>query len=431
MARIHWLDALLAPLTWLERARGRRRLALLWLYASILVVGGVLVGREAVLWQLPGAPEPFDLARYGHVYLADSDNAMVFYKQATKLLVFDPTVFESLPKGAGQQWHWARADPKVRAWVGSNRAALEAWLEGTGRPDALSVQPERFSVSTPLEAISDLQILSYLGIVEATRRHDSGDLEGAWTCHRGAIRSSLHAGRHAGMNPSLFGSSILRRAIPAALDWADDPRLTPELLRRALADLAECRSLASLPSDAIRVEYFSTRSALADPGRWLAWQVEPSDPNLWYNHLPGVSWARDFFWNEPRRSQKILRLITAGQLAQSDSPADTRLPMISPRYAIYAIGTATPRNLARIDPRRLVAWAEASGCRVVMPNFTYFSTFVQANEGLLDKLRLRLAERIFQHDHAGQPPRVYGDLFPAYLDALPPGTLAGDLLAAP
>ncbi len=61
MARIHWLDVLIAPLTWLERTRGRRRLALLLVYGLILGVGGVLVGREAVLWRLPDCT-PVDLA---------------------------------------------------------------------------------------------------------------------------------------------------------------------------------------------------------------------------------------------------------------------------------------------------------------------------------------------------------------------------------
>ena len=77
MERLNWYEIPILPLRWLERSRGRWRLALLGLYVLILGVGGVLIGRETILWELPSAPEPFDLARHGHVDLADVDNAMI------------------------------------------------------------------------------------------------------------------------------------------------------------------------------------------------------------------------------------------------------------------------------------------------------------------------------------------------------------------
>jgi len=216
MARIHWVDVLIAPLTWLERTRGRRRLALLMLYALILAVGGALIGREAVLWQLPDASEPFDLAKYSHIDLADSDNAMVLYAQAVERLVSDQTL-TNLPNGAGQEWDWRRADPKLRAWAESNQVALDVWLKGSERPDALLVQPEQSVNSTPMNVLNALRTLAQLGTLEATRRQDLGDLEGAWTGYHAVIRSGLHAGRHGGVISAGTSAVILRLALPQVI----------------------------------------------------------------------------------------------------------------------------------------------------------------------------------------------------------------------
>ena len=120
MARIQWIDVLIAPLTLGERARGRRRLGLLGLYGLILGVGGVLVGREAVLWRLP-AVRSIDLPQPGPRALADADNAMVLYQAAVQRIVRDDVLFRSLPKGVGLTWDWAAVDPRLHPWVEANR----------------------------------------------------------------------------------------------------------------------------------------------------------------------------------------------------------------------------------------------------------------------------------------------------------------------
>ena len=433
MSQVHWLDVMLAPLTWLERARGRRRLALLSLYALILSVVGVLVGREAVLWQLPDAPEPFDLARYGHVNLADSDNAMFFYKQAVGLFAPGREAFEGLPKGAGDESDWTRADPKVRAWAEANRAALEVWLKGTERPDALLGQPEQLESSIPWQVVNGLGTLAQFGTLEATRRRESGDLEGAWTCHRAAIRSGLHVGRHGDVPTAYVGLNILRQAIPKAMAWVDDPRATPDSLRRAVADLAACRALMSSASDLVRMGYLHVRADLGEPNGWHRSRLVPDHPMALLDHLPAAIWAKGFLLNEPKRSLKILRLITSGELAQCDRTSGPSALVVSPNFRIYAIDARTPPVLARIRPEDLVGWADASGLWGfgIGSKFAFCEESAQATEGLLDRLRLRVAERAFSLDHKGRSPRVYGDLFPTYLDALPTGVMAGDLLAAP
>ena len=124
-------------------------------------------------------------------------------------------------------------------------------------------------------------------------------------------------------------------------------------------------------------------------------------------------------------------MITAGQLAQLDRPADERPRIISPRYLIFDIDAATPPALARIAPLDLAAWADASGCNNEVPQIDFFLGSIQAGRTAFDSLRLELAERAYSLDHGGDPARSFGDLVPAYLDTLPAGVTASDILVAP
>ena len=434
MARRHWLDILLAPLTLLARARGRWRLLLLAGYALILAVVGVLAGREAVLWKIPDAPEPFDLARYGHVDLPDAANAMVLYRRADRLRVPMPELFRGLPPGAGDAWSWGQLDPRVAPWVEANRPALDLWREGTARPDSLFAQPADFSsrLDPDFGVFDGLARLAQLATLEATRRQAAGDLVGAWADHRAVIRSALHAGRHGGLAATWAGDRILQKARPGLAAWADAQGMTPALLRGALADLRACRALGTTNADILRVEYFRLRADLADRDAWERRQLRRGDRDVpWGYHFPAVLAARYFWDNEPKRSRKILRLIALGQLAQCDRPIAARPPVVSTGYLIYARDAITPAPLDRIAPERLAAWADASGCRdfLVEPGFILGAT--AAARGQLDALRLRLAEQAYALEHDGRPAATCGDLLGPYLDALPEGVAPGDPAMAP
>ena len=441
MAQIHWLDLVLAPLHWLEQARGWRRLPLLGFYGVILSVGGVLVSREAMIWRLPDAPEPFDLAKYGHIDLADSDNAMTFHDRAGQLLVADRGMYENedrlfmglFMRSQADQWDWRRAGSKDQAWLASNRAALDVWLAGTACSDALLVQPERLTASTPRTTVTRLRLLAHLGTLEATRRQASGDLAGAWTYYRGVIRSGLHAARHAGFDPAIAGSGILRLALPSVDGWGDEPGLSPELLRQAVEDLKACRGLRTTTSDLIRMEYFVTRAELEQMTANEFTRLGSDSPE-WLNGWPPVSWVARFARDEPRSSLKVFRLITAGRLAQADRPYLDRPLLISSPYLIYDVDASTPPQLAQIAPGTLAGWADSSNCRIVLIRNNW-NQFLQASAlagaDRLDSSQLRLAERAYKLDHGGRPAQVYGELVPAYLDALPPTIEPGDPLAAP
>ncbi len=430
MARIHWLDILIAPLTWLERARTwPRRLALLAVYFVVVPAVAVLIGREVVLWPIPDVPEPFDLAQYGHVEVADADNAMVLYRLAFNQLVASDKLSAGAAAGKGDQWDWVQAEPQVREWVEANGAAGDLWLQGTARPDCLAVQPAEVGNQDP--TINRLVHLHQLATLRATRLGADGDLAGAWAWHRGLIRSALHSTRHAGVARSVEGWGHMWRILPKLRAWADDPEQSADLLRGAVADLGQCRQLAATTGEIARAEYFAERWVLANAGTWLRWDRDPAEPKAWYHKFPPAILGRTFLRNEPKRSLKILRLVTAGILAQADRPRGERPALVSPRAMVYALDATTPPGLTRISPEALVAWVDASGCSPLLADYGTFMGWVDAGASQLDRLRVHMAKRAYQLDHAGQPAPTYGALVPTYIDALPAGFGPSDPLAAP
>ena len=380
------------------------------------------------MWQLPDVREPVAAADDGHVDLADADNAMVPYRESMRLLRRNDELIRGLERLPPGGWDWATASPAVRAWAEENRPALAAWLAGTQRRDCLVVQPGEI----PRPDDQGLATLLYrefaiLAALEATRRQAAGDLPGAWELHLARFRSGLLAGRHAGLTAQVTATMILARCPPAVTAWAADPALTADLVRRAIRDLIACRPLVTTPGDVVRHEYIVGRARLADPAYWTnGWDGARTDPaSVWYNHVVGVPELVRFWKNEPKRSLKVYRLITTGFLAQCDRPPGTGPRLLVPDFAIFAVDPSTPPAVARIKPEALVAWAEASGVRGVVSNYAWGMSAVTTSQGRLDELLLIVARRAFALDHGGRPPATYADLFPGYLDALPPSHRAG------
>jgi hypothetical protein len=409
----------MAPLTWLERARGRKRLALVVLYGLVLVVAGVLGWRALSLRGLPDMGEPFDPA-LGSVRVPDAENAFVVYREAVaRLKQPHPAGVPSNPK-AWDETDWSKADPPVRQWVEENREALELWRRGTDRRDALLVQPKDLTIESPLSAIQELRTFTRLALLEGSRREQAGDLDGAWSMYRAVPRSSRHAGMHGPAIARLVGTAMLRKSEPSVSHWAEHPRQSSASLRRALADLDECAAMTPPVSEMVRAEYFATRSALSRPEKWRNWGVQDMDDGLWYNHFPALVRARRFLRREPERSRRVLDLLVAGHLAQCDRPRERRAKLVVPDLMIYAPDPATPAALRALSPRALETWARSSALWGLLPALGNVQGRVEGDRYILDALRLTLAERAYRLDH-GSPPPTYGALLGRYLTTLPDG----------
>ena len=267
-----------------------------------------------------------------------------------------------------------------------------------------------------------------LALLEASRLEESGDLAGAWRMYRAVLRASRHAGRHGGSIQRLMGSGFLRQSRPRIETWIGSPGMTAELLRRAIGDVEACRAMTSPASEMVRAEYFSAVDAVYDMDRW--WQLSDtgSYSNVnWYNQFAAGRWIHRFLRREPERSARVLRLITAGYLAQCDRPTALRSRMPFPQNMIYDHDAQTPPAVRSITPEALDAWAKSSVVEALNPFGGNIQALVSAEPGTFDQIALKMAERAFTIER-GRPPKTYSELIGPYLKALPDWIEPGDLV---
>jgi hypothetical protein len=414
---------IVAPLTWLERVRGWKRRALVFLYMIPIVLIALMGWRALSLRGLPDLQEPFDTKAYGRIHVSDDNNAFVLYRKAAARLTPVPKGSQNdFPQGVAPEW--SKASPELRSWVTGNDDAIALWLEGSKRSDALSMQPMDLTISSPLPVEQAMRLMGSLTSLEGTRREAEGDLEGSWVMYQGILRSSRLIGKNGPMISRLAGHALLRHGGANTSRWMKHPRMTTALLRTAMNDVAACIELTPQPSEMVRAEYFVTNSALNGPEQEKL-SLELRDENLWYNHLPMVPKAIEYFRREPERSQRVLRLITAGYLAQCDRPPSSRPRLAFGKYMIYNHDSETPDALRKLSPQELRAWAESSMARVYLPAGSRVLSTVDYELPYLNGLHLQLAECAFRLDH-GRPMKRYGELLGKYVKVLPDGYAPDD-----
>jgi hypothetical protein len=414
------LRAFLAPAFWLERARGRKRLALAVLYLLVISVAVLLAWRAASLNGLPDVGEPFDRTALERIELPDSENAFTLYRQAiARLKRLNPA--DARVVGTFQPW--GNAPEAERRWLERNREALALWRQGSELPEALLVPPRQLRFETNLEAIQHLGTFARLALLEATRLQEAGDLEGAWGWYRAVLRSSRHAGMHGCLIQRLVGYRILYLAGGPVSGWAASPRLDTPLLRRALNDVLICESLAPPASEAIQIEYLSLIKALEDT-KGLVRQGLPSD-KVWFHHLPGRLDAALFFYREPERSKRVAQLVFANWLAQCDRAPPERTTT-SALVELYQPGPEAPLAARAVEPEALRRWCNST---FVLENFLpmvpYELRTIDRETSIWARLEVMMAERLYQREH-GAPPATLGQLVGPYLKRLPPGRDADD-----
>ena len=110
---------------------------------TVTLIGVALFAtwRATSLDGLPDVGDPFDVAAFGDVKVADDRNAFTLYRRATDLIT-------RMPKDATNDW--ATAGEPEKAWLEANREALNLWRRGTERPDALYHPPRSLKFDTRL-----------------------------------------------------------------------------------------------------------------------------------------------------------------------------------------------------------------------------------------------------------------------------------------
>jgi hypothetical protein len=424
----------MAPLVWLERARGRRRLALLVLYVVVAGFIALLGWWSLSLRNLPDVGDPFDVAAFRKVSVPDDQNAFTLYDQAIAQLKDLPNSERGQPLNDALDGGLAAASPKIRAWFEANRGALEIWRRGTERPRAFHGLPEgpaprglghmpgwRYN-----QALSSLARLAKL---EARRREDQGDREAAWGWYRAILRSSRHV--------EMYGSTVDRNtgvlmyqqvAWPIQM-WASDPKVDPALLRRILAELKAIDAQTPPPSQTLKVDYLIAMAEL-DAAEPPSPHAGPRpDEDTWYRFLPLYTFAEFHARREPERGRRVVRLFYANWLPYADRPAATRPAFIWPGGP-GAIGfsnapgvfdaradPSAPASARALDPPALARWLDSStfaGPALYGGDPNVFGREAQARAMLL----VELARELYRRDH-GSFPATDQALVGPYLDRLP------------
>ena len=401
-----------------------RRRILCLVSVLLAIVAGPPLWWSVQLIGLPDVGDPFDVAAFRASTIPDDRNAFVLYRQAATLI--KPSA-EYLKTAGKVDWlaRWSKVNPQLRRWVEGNHEALAVYRQGAERPDALDP-----AIGVDRESYNTLQALwafHRMILLEASRLEDVGDMAGAWDWYRAMLRT-IH---HVGMRGDSYRRSLIQRwqrDFGSRLEtWADDPRTTRALLRRALDDVVACEALAPLEQDSLKTGYLDVISVLdhpSNPGRevplWRFNRFYHPDYTLNPEQIQAIwDWWR--FWRrEPQRSRRVIRLVTANWLAYYDLPAANR-PKPHPKVAaldVYPLGPASPAAARALSPDALDRWFDTAYDAQQVLHFldsSGVSTIERAHDG---EFLLLLAEELYRRDHGTDPPSPEALVGP-YLKSLP------------
>ena len=420
----------------------RFRVLVLAVMAVLAGISGTSIWRMRSLDELPDVGDPFDLAKAREwVVMSEDDNAYAKYKDARSKL----TRFTSaIAQGVRAAPTWSKAGTSVRDYLEKNGGALEEWREGTERADAMYHQPGEIAIDTLLPVVQDLRTLGRLAELEGSRHEEQGELDEAWIWYKALLRSSRHVGRRGILIERLFGAAVFEEAARRIIHWAEDPKLTPQLLRRALADTLAADALTEPLSDTMKRDYIVCLRDLSELRVMVSEIPMPGGPTGLFEKIVASCGAKTQVQrirlratNDVERSRRVLRLLYANWLPQVDKLEDQRAPIaIRTPTLIYAPDPTAPPSSSAVAPEDLdraigqtllaqqflrpMYWIEAQDMKP-------WSGWAWQGEGSLAHeprrravLIVKLAAELYRREH-GKPPANSGLLLDRYLKKLPVG----------
>jgi hypothetical protein len=172
--------------------------------------------------------------------------------------------------------------------------------------------------------------LMWLALLEGGRREEAGDMAGAWPHYRAVLRMARLLSRRANVFERFSSNADLSGLRNRLRSWAADPKTTVPQLRAALDEVMAQGKAFDVDSFALKREYEEFMVLLEDPNSYLE---HGQGDDLTYRfgdmQLPPdlsarVYAARRFWMREPERSRRVLRLVFANWLAQSEVSREQR-----------------------------------------------------------------------------------------------------------
>ncbi len=395
----------LAPVWWVERASGWKRLLLVGAYLMTAGAGGLFAWRATSLNGLPDAGDPFDVKAFVAKPVPSShEDAFPVYAEAVRACRVpnraQRAVVQSALRGS-VPW----TVPAIRSWSDRNGEALRIWRRGAARPSAYDPMRESF---TPMchhnVTVDGLLFLAWVAAADAARRQDEGDMAGAWENYRDILRSSRHVGMHGSMAHRRMGLTLMSIAHAPALKWAADPRVDAAMLRRAVDDAWRVDAMTARPSEALKAQYLHDLAVVHQFGE--SHVLGKSDAKLGrvFCHLSHIPGARSFVMREPDRSRRVVRAFYANRLAFCDLPPSRRPSLVG----VWVYDPADAPSDARgpsLSPAVLSAWLDSSMVPTrVVSNWMDVDLFDQ-DERLRAAMIVGLAEQWHVRVHGKRPAR--------------------------
>ncbi len=273
----------------------------------LLLLSAPLAFRTIRLMRVPPADEPFDTKTVLAFVVPDVDNAFVEYRAASKMLISrDPKADYELFEKA-QSDGWEHATEPVRNWLDANRPYMELVRKGTAKSDAQYVRASELNAATSLvPEVQNAREFSRLVRLEASRLLADGQTEEAWSWLLTSFRMSRQFGRHGPMIERLVGVATHSLTAEGMVNWANDPQVTAELLRRAMRELQLEQKRTPLLSACLQAEYLSVMAT---------WE------SLWPGGVESVLFN---LTGESELNERNFRHLFANWLAQADLPRQQR-----------------------------------------------------------------------------------------------------------
>jgi hypothetical protein len=382
----------------------------------------VILGFVAIVtWQLtsisglPDIGHPFDIEQFSKENIPDHQNAFTYYEQASHK--YEDYLYGVIPA------YWSNPPPEILQWIEANRESLTFWKKGTDQALALNVLPSELDFSVELEVLRPVRRLFQLACLLGAKCEYEENLEEAWEWYRAALRSSRHFGHRGSVAERLAGSSMHFRLATRLQTWSSHPRMTAQLLRRALQEFQAIDELRPPNSDFVKAEYVGLDRSLDRPE--MLWSTFDEQNIYWGNRFTRSVhhfWSRlkSGFLREPERTRRVHRLLVANWLQFVDRPPSQR-PLFfqsSLRYRDRATALRNDRS-SELSDYEMKQWIDST---IFLKSFL---PSIQEAVRELDQERLRsndlvveLAHKLYAIEH-GTPAKSDEDLVGVYLKALP------------
>jgi hypothetical protein len=377
--------------------------------------------RAVMLSGVPAMEEPFDVDEFVRWDVPADDDACTEYRKAAELFSRirpqNQAVISTEQLDAVWAKGWIEADDPVMQWMDRHREALTVWRRGTEKDRCLCVSPGALDFFTEIPTIENQRWFVRLARSESVRCIHEGRLDEAWQWLRAALRSGGHVTHRGCLIQGLQGVSIHSTSAAGMSYWAEQPDVTADQLKRALAELKSDQAIYESESNILKAEYLAARNTLMQ-SKWAEVLGNGSA-----DESAGVRVATKMgLWvvGEPELALRLFRQILANQIREVDKPLASRrklagagiVLLFDPDPSVPMLpGQLGPTAIDRVINRSIVA-------RQLLPAMKRFDSVLRRQPARQAAIEITLAAQAYRRE-LGEFPDSLQRLVPAYLPSIP------------